>query len=135
MAVMRLAFACVVLTLFAVPALAQTRPAIAYTTADLNMRAGPGTNYPVLTTLPRGAGVTIFGCTADYGWCDAAFTTARGWVSGRYLSYAAEGPYYGSPIPNAGGYIGVRRYHRNYPVYRQPPVVVRPGPIYPAPRW
>jgi len=135
MAVLRLPLIALAFILVAVPALAQSRPAIAYTTANLNMRAGPGTNYPVLTTLPRNAGVTIFGCTADYRWCDAAFTTARGWVSGRYLSYAAEGPYYGRPIPNAGGYIGVQRYTGNYPVYRRGPVVVRPGPVYPAPRW
>ncbi|MCX2725120.1 SH3 domain-containing protein [Roseibium salinum] len=62
----------------ALPAAAQPRPAIAYTTANLNMRTGPGTNYPVVATVPRGGGVTIFGCTPDFTWCDAAFTNARG---------------------------------------------------------
>ena len=106
------------------------RPAIAYTTANLNMRAGPGTNYPVLTTLPQGAGVTVFGCTADFQWCDAAFTTVKGWVSGKYLSYGVQGRYYGQPIPRSGIYVGVPRYQRNYPVYGRGPVRVQPLPGY-----
>lgn len=113
------------------PALAQSGgPAVAYTTANLNMRAGPGTKYPVLTTLPRGAGVTVFGCTANFKWCDAAFANVKGWVSGKYLSYGGQGIYYGRPIPSAGVYLGVPRYHRNYPVYGRPPVRVQPLPGY-----
>lgn len=49
-----LAFAAIVMMVL--PASAQSRPAIAFTTANLNMRAGPGTNYPVMATVPRGAG-------------------------------------------------------------------------------
>lgn len=106
-------------------------PAIAYTTADLNMRTGPGTNYPVITTLPRSAGVTVFGCTADYRWCDAAFANVKGWVSGRYLAYGGNGAYYGQPIPHAGTYIGVQRYYRNYPIYGGPRIAVPPYPYRP----
>lgn len=113
------------------PALAQTGgPAIAYTTANLNMRAGPGTNYPVITTVPRGGGVTVFGCTTDFKWCDAAFATVKGWVSGKYLSYGGQGRYYGQPIPRSGIYLGVPRYQHNYPIYRRGPAVVRPMPGY-----
>ncbi|MBO6756778.1 MAG: SH3 domain-containing protein [Roseibium sp.] len=130
MAVLRLLVISVAFWIGAGAALAQSGPAIAYTTANLNVRAGPGTNYPVITTLPRGAGVTVFGCTADFKWCDAAFTNVKGWVSGRYLSYAGAGPYYGRPVPNAGVQLGVRRYYGNYPVYGRPPVVqpIRPIP-------
>ena len=106
-----LAFAAIVMMVL--PASAQSRPAIAFTTANLNMRAGPGTNYPVMATVPRGGGVTIFGCTADFGWCDAAFTNVKGWVSGQYLSYGGEGIYYGRPIPSAGINLGVQRYYRD----------------------
>ncbi|MGS4887619.1 SH3 domain-containing protein [Roseibium sp. MB-4] len=124
-----MALAAAVLTM--TPALAQSGgPAIAYTTANLNMRAGPGTNYPVLTTLPQGAGVTVFGCTADFQWCDAAFTSVKGWVSGKYLSYGVQGRYYGQPIPRSGIYVGVPRYQRNYPVYGRGPVRVQPLPGY-----
>ncbi len=138
----RVPFAILALFALILPASAQSGPAIAYATANLNMRTGPGTNYPVVTTLPRGGGVTVFGCTADFRWCDAAFANARGWVSGKYLSYGVEGSYYGRPIPNAGVYIGVPRYYRDYPIYGgpayvRPPVAVRPAqPYYPySPRY
>lgn len=130
MTLIRMPLALLALVLLAVPAAAQSRPAIAYTTANLNMRTGPGTNYPVVATVPRGGGVTIFGCTPDFTWCDAAFTNVRGWVSGRYLSYGGDGTYYGRPIPNAGIQLGVPRYQRDYPVYGRPPVAVRPAPPY-----
>jgi len=123
----RLSLGIAALAMLAMPAEVQAAgPAIAYTTANLNMRAGPGTNYPVITTVPRGGGVTVFGCTANFSWCDAAFANAKGWVSGKYLSYGGNGIYYGRPIPNAGVHIGVQRYYRDYPIYGRPPVVVRP---------
>ncbi|MEP3045633.1 MAG: SH3 domain-containing protein [Roseibium sp.] len=122
----RLAYTLSVFALLSVPAIAQSRPAIAYSTANLNMRAGPGTNYQVITTLPVGAGVTIFGCTADFKWCDAAFTNVKGWVSGKYLSYGGAGIYYGRPIPSTGINLGVPRYYQNYPVYGRSPVAVQP---------
>lgn len=125
----RLPIAVAAAILMLTPALAQSGgPAVAYTTTNLNMRAGPGTNYPVLTTLPQGAGVTIFGCTADFQWCDAAFTTVKGWVSGKYLSYAGQGIHYGRPIPSAGINLGVPRYQQNYPVYGRRPAPIQPYP-------
>jgi uncharacterized protein YraI len=125
----RFSLALAAIVMMALPAVAQSRPAIAYTTANLNMRAGPGTNYPVIATVPRGGGVTIFGCTADFGWCDAAFTNVKGWVSGKYLSYGGEGIYYGRPIPSAGINLGVQRYYRDYPIYAEGPAY-RGGPVY-----
>lgn len=128
MTLMKLPLAALALFALAAPAAAQGGPAIAYATANLNMRAGPGTNYPVITTLPQGGGVTVFGCTANFAWCDAAFSNVKGWVSGKYLSYGGQGAYYGRPIPHSAPYIGVPRYQNNYPVYRQPPPVYRPAP-------
>ncbi|WFE90494.1 SH3 domain-containing protein [Roseibium porphyridii] len=137
MTLIRLPLAILALCAMAWPAAAQSGgPAIAYTTANLNMRAGPGTNYPVITTVPYGGAVTVFGCTANFSWCDAAFANTKGWVSGRYLNYGGGGNYYGRPIPNAGVYVGVPRYNRNYPIYRRPPGVVRPyRPYYPPRRY
>ncbi len=37
----------------------------AYTTSDVNMRAGPGSRYPVVTTLPEDARVLIHGCLSN----------------------------------------------------------------------
>jgi uncharacterized protein YraI len=74
-----------------------------FATADVNMRAGPSTGFPVVTTIPDGAGVNIHGCVADYGWCDVGWGGARGWVSGAYLQFIYNDrrvlvPYYGPRI-------------------------------------
>ncbi|EAV40750.1 hypothetical protein SIAM614_00872 [Stappia aggregata IAM 12614] len=57
----------------------------AVTVSNLNMRAGPGTAFPVVNVLPVHAGVTIYGCNVDTSWCDVGFGRGRGWVSASYL--------------------------------------------------
>jgi uncharacterized protein YraI len=57
-----------------------------YTTADVNMRAGPSTEYPRVIVLPEGGEVEVFGCVRGYTWCDVAYFQYRGWVSSRYIS-------------------------------------------------
>ncbi|WP_309086318.1 SH3 domain-containing protein [Chelativorans sp.] len=57
----------------------------AYTTGNVNMRAGPSTQYPQIVTLPRGATVEVYGCTSGWQWCDAEWRGYRGWVSATYL--------------------------------------------------
>jgi uncharacterized protein YraI len=57
----------------------------AYATSTVNERAGPGTDYPVVTVIPVGSAVTIFGCLSDIAWCDVAYAETRGWVQGDYL--------------------------------------------------
>jgi uncharacterized protein YraI len=59
----------------------------AYTTGNVNSRAGPSVNFPRVSTLPAGVAVTIHGCLSDLGWCDTSWRGQRGWVSGRYLEY------------------------------------------------
>ena len=59
----------------------------AYTTGNVNSRAGPSVNFPRVATLPAGVAVTIHGCVSDLGWCDTSWRGQRGWVSGRYLEY------------------------------------------------
>jgi hypothetical protein len=53
-------------------------------TGDLNLRAGPGTNYPVIDTMPAGAHVSIRNCTG--GWCRVAFRGQTGWASDNFLA-------------------------------------------------
>ncbi|MCC5976452.1 MAG: SH3 domain-containing protein [Salinarimonas sp.] len=75
------------------PALAQS----AVTVADLNMRAGPSTQYPVIVVLRRGSPVQLHSCTQGGGWCNVSHRGATGWVSGRYLDI-------GRPVaPRRGG--------------------------------
>jgi uncharacterized protein YraI len=65
------------------PAVAEA--ATGYATADVNLRGGPGTNYPVIDVIPDNARVTIYGCIRGRSWCDVGFAGARGWMSENYL--------------------------------------------------
>jgi uncharacterized protein YraI len=92
----------------------------AFTTTDLNLRAGPGTAYPVVDTLPGGTRLRIQGCIAGYNWCSIVWRGEYGWVQGDYLAalyrgrrvvVIDEGPEIGLPIIsfNIGPY-----WHRHY---------------------
>lgn len=72
---------------------AQTNAALAVTSSNLNLRAGPGTQYPAIQVIPRGGTVTLYGCLANYTWCDGAFRGARGWVSSSYVQVWSQGRY------------------------------------------
>ena len=50
---------------------------------DLNLRAGPGIQYPVVAAMPGGATVDVMGCEA--GWCRVAFNGTVGWASRAYM--------------------------------------------------
>ncbi|MCC5978974.1 MAG: SH3 domain-containing protein [Salinarimonas sp.] len=65
----------------------------AATTADLNMRSGPGTQFSVIAAIPRGGRVEVLGCSR--GWCDVVWAGRRGYASERFLSPAVA--------PRSGG--------------------------------
>jgi uncharacterized protein YraI len=50
---------CVSPVFFADPAYAQTTRGTYETTQDVPLRAGPGTNHPVITTLPKGIKINV----------------------------------------------------------------------------
>lgn len=54
-------------------------------TTDLNVRAGPGTQYPVVGVLGTGSGVAITGCVEASKWCSVAVEGGVGWVYSDYL--------------------------------------------------
>jgi len=80
------AFGCLMLA--AAPAWA----APGYTLAGVNLRAGPGTAYPVVAQMPPGIPLEVQGCLAGNAWCDVVSGPMRGWISGRYLGSAVGGP-------------------------------------------
>lgn len=99
----------------------------AYTTASVNVRAGPASDYPVVAQLPGGAAVSVMGCVSGYTWCDVTVPGVRGWVYGGNLSSAYQGntvplmsygPTIGLPIVvfSLNSYWG--SYYRNRPWYR-----------------
>ena len=56
-----------------------------FTTGNVKVRTGPGTQYQAITTAPAGSGVDILGCIPGRTWCDIVLGNLRGWVSGRYV--------------------------------------------------
>lgn len=53
-------------------------------TSDLNLRAGPGTNFRVVLSMPRGSRVDILDCRAN--WCQVDFRGRVGWASANFLA-------------------------------------------------
>ena len=81
---------------------------------DVNMRTGPSTQYPVITTIAAGAPIEVFECE---GWCRVGFAGTYGYVSANYISGGftepAPRPYYQSsayydPEPLIGPDAGPR---------------------------
>jgi hypothetical protein len=79
--------AAVIGTAVAGPALAAM---MATATTNLNLRAGPGTQYPVVGVIGAGQSVPVDGCLSSGGWC----RVGGGWASAGYLS----GEMSGAPI-------------------------------------
>ncbi|OLP42899.1 SH3 domain-containing protein [Rhizobium oryziradicis] len=71
--------------LMAVAAPAMAEAAQAISTANVNLRAGPSTQYPPVLVVPAGNRVEIFGCLSSANWCDVGYAGYRGWISGSYL--------------------------------------------------
>ncbi|MFN2189928.1 MAG: META domain-containing protein [Candidatus Promineifilaceae bacterium] len=57
--------------------------------SGVNVRSGPGTNYPIVGWAPNGASGQIIGRSADGGWWATPYTGGTGgiaWVSAAYVS-------------------------------------------------
>ena len=73
----------------ATPAGAATLPATVASGTRLNVRSGPGTGYPVISTVAPGAALTAAARNAAGDWIrvqQAALPGGSGWVSARYLT-------------------------------------------------
>lgn len=105
-----LAITVVVVAAFAMaaPTLAQTGQA--RTTADVNMRNGPGTSFAVVTVVPRNSAVQVDNCTTS-GWCALVYGNRAGFISRNYLAFGV-----GTAPPTVV-----------QPPFQQPPVVTNPG--------
>lgn len=105
--------------LAALPAAAQpaaaASPLRAVSLASVNLRAGPSTVYPVVTVIPAGVAISLYGCHAGYSWCDVAFGLHRGWVSAGYVQVVHAGvPVVLTPARAPGLGIVVVTYDRAY---------------------
>lgn len=71
----------VLLTMFNIDGVAYVR----YVTANLNLRYGPGTDYEIITTLPKGTSVTIDE-DCDCKWVPVEYRGYLGYISTKYLT-------------------------------------------------
>jgi uncharacterized protein YraI len=55
-------------------------------TADLNIRGGPGPQFPVLGMIRANDQAAVQGCIEGSKWCQVSYQGISGWVYGDYLS-------------------------------------------------
>src|SRR5262245_51584172 len=65
-----------------------------YPVTNVNLRAGPGTYYPVIVVVPARSWISIRGCLADYAWCEVVAAGNRGWMRSIYLQGWYQNHYY-----------------------------------------
>ncbi|MEN3950236.1 SH3 domain-containing protein [Iodidimonas sp. SYSU 1G8] len=53
-----------------------------YTTARVQVKAGPDLAYPTVGSIKRGAPLRINGCLRDWSWCEVTARRDRGWIRG-----------------------------------------------------
>lgn len=58
----------------------------AVTTANVNLRSGPGTGFASQRLLPAGSAVDIGACDDEGAWCAVTVAGVPGFVAGRYLA-------------------------------------------------
>ena len=101
-----------------------------YPISNVNLRAGPGTDFPMILTVQAQAPISILGCLGDYTWCDVAFGYDRGWMRSIYLSGFYQGYYY--PLRDYAPRLGYSvvsfdinhywdAYYRDRPFYQDRP--------------
>ncbi len=116
----------VLLGLTALATAAQAAPA--YLNQGMNLRAGPGVDYPLLASLPPGTRAEVFGCLQGWSWCDVATSGLRGWIAGVGLQVVYDDQ--PEPLPGYGAEVGLPfvgfdvgnywgRYYRGRPFYSQ----------------
>ncbi|MDR9486205.1 MAG: DUF1236 domain-containing protein [Sediminimonas sp.] len=71
------------LGLAAAPALAA--PTVQAVT-DLNLRAGPGPRFEIISVIDQEASAEIQGCLENGSWCKVSYNGDTGWAYGEYLT-------------------------------------------------
>ena len=73
----------------AAPSLAAAATATA--TTDLNIRSGPGPQYPPVDVIPNGNAVSVTGCIQGSRWCQVNYNGRSGWSYAQYLAMNYQG--------------------------------------------
>ena len=64
---------------------------VATTANDLEVRSGPGPQYPTVGMATRGSQAVLDGCIEGSRWCRVDVNGMRGWVYAQYLSVEQNG--------------------------------------------
>lgn len=83
-------------------------PNVAVVTTDaLNVRSGPSTAFPVITTIPNGTEMTVLGRNAINTWINVQLEDSTiGWVTRSLTSYTLISPNVISPAGLVGASVG-----------------------------
>jgi len=60
-------------------------------TTDLNVRSGPGPQYPVIGVIGANQPTEVVGCLESGKWCQVAHNGKEGWAYGDYLATSTAG--------------------------------------------
>jgi len=84
------ATALAVTSMAAVP-LPASAATLATATTSLNIRTGPGPEYPVTGAIPDKGQATVTGCIQGSLWCQVTYNGKQGWAYSQYLTGMAGG--------------------------------------------
>jgi uncharacterized protein YraI len=62
-------------------------------TADLNIRAGPGPQFPIVGVINAGEATMVTGCLQGSKWCTVSHSGAQGWAYSDYLTAGKSAPH------------------------------------------
>src|SRR6186713_1886764 len=108
-------------------------------TGHLNVRSGPGFQYPVVAQMDANTRFPVTGCLQDYSWCSVVVNNVPGWASAPYLvtdaggkptNLQASGAELGIPIVAPAAVVAVVA---TPPVGAMVPTTALVEPIVPAP--
>lgn len=63
----------------------------AMATTPLNIRSGPGPEYPVIGAIPTNGQAVIAGCVQNSLWCQISYNGTQGWAYSQYMTAMVSG--------------------------------------------
>ncbi len=75
-------------TALATPVSAAT---LAAAMTPLNLRSGPGPQFPIIGAIPQNGRTVIIGCMRDSLWCQVDYNGRQGWAYAQYLTAQLSG--------------------------------------------
>jgi uncharacterized protein YraI len=78
-------------TALAAVSLPASAATLATATTSLNIRTGPGPEYPVIGAIPDKGQATVTGCIQGSLWCQVSYNGKQGWAYSQYMMGMAGG--------------------------------------------